>query len=212
MIARDGLRIVLSAFILSFIFLMGGFVFGQNLLTILFWVAFVFFLFSLWFFRDPVRDVPEGDTLIVSPADGKIVEITETDDDFVGKARRVSIFMSIFNVHVNRIPMAGKIIGVSHVEGRFLSAMKPEATFENEHNIITLENKRIRIKFNQVAGLIARRIICRLEAGQGVKTGERFGLIKFGSRVDLLLPDTVSLLVTVGDKVTAGETLIGDIL
>lgn len=212
MIARDGLRIILSAFILAFVFLMGGFYFEQNLLTLLFWVVFIFFLFSLWFFRDPERATPAGEKLVICPADGKVVEIADLEDEFVGKARRISIFMSIFNVHVNRIPLTGTIGTIEHRDGRFLSAMNPAASFQNEHNIITLENAAVRIKFSQIAGLIARRIICRLQPKQAVTAGKRFGLIMFGSRVDLILPESVTLRVKVGDKVSAGETVIGEIV
>jgi phosphatidylserine decarboxylase len=140
------------------------------------------------------------------------VEIADMEDEFVGKARRISIFMSIFNVHVNRIPLTGTIGTVEHRDGRFLSAMNPAASFQNEHNIITLENAAVRIKFSQIAGLIARRIICRLQPKQAVTAGERFGLIMFGSRVDLILPESVTLRVKVGDKVSAGETVIGEIV
>jgi len=211
MIARDGLRIVLPAFILAFVFLMGGFYFEQNMLTVLFWVVFVFFLFSLWFFRDPERKSPEGKNLIICPADGRVVEIADTDDEYVGKAKRVSIFMSIFNVHVNRIPFSGIIDTIEHRDGSFLAAMNPEASFENEHNIITLENGPVRIKFSQIAGLIARRIICRLQPRQEVMAGARFGLIMFGSRVDLILPESVTIQAKVGDKVRAGQTVMGEI-
>ena len=211
MIARDGLRIVLPAFFLAFVFLMGGFYFEQNMLMVLFWVVFIFFLFSLWFFRDPERTPPEGNNLIICPADGKVVEIAELDDEYVGKAKRVSIFMSIFNVHVNRIPFSGVIGTIEHRDGRFRAAMQPEASFENEHNIITLENGPVKIKFSQIAGLIARRIICRLYPRQEVTVGERFGLIMFGSRVDLILPESVTIQVKVGDKVNAGQTLLGEI-
>jgi len=212
MIARDGLRIVFPSFILAFVLLMGGFVFDLRLLTLLFWVVFIFFLFSLWFFRDPERETPEGETLIICPADGQVVAIAELEDDFVGKAHRVSIFMSVFNVHVNRIPFSGTIGTIVHRDGRFLSAMKPEASFDNELNIITLDNGNIRMKFSQIAGLIARRIVCRLQPGQVVTAGTRFGLIMFGSRVDLILPATVALRVTIGDKVRAAQTLIGEIV
>jgi len=211
MIHRDGLKIILTAFILAFALLMGGFVFDMNLLTLLFWLVFLFFLFSLWFFRNPDRNTPEGERLIVSPADGKVVEIVDTEDDYVGTARKVSIFMSVFNVHVNRIPMGGTVRSIDHQAGRFRAAMQPEASFENERTTITLENAQMRLKFAQVAGLIARRIVCRLEPGQVVMTGAPFGMIKFGSRVDLWMPRSVELRVAVGDRVTAGETVVGEV-
>jgi len=211
MIARDGLKIVFPSFILAFVLLMGGIVFELRLLTILFWLVFAFLLFTFWFFRDPERETPAGAQLIICPADGQVVEIAELNDDFVGPARRISIFMSIFSVHVNRIPYSGTIGTIEHRDGHFMSALKSAASFENEHNIITLANGSFRMKFSQIAGLIARRIICRLKAGQTVTAGARFGLIMFGSRVDLILPDTVTLKVAVGDKVRAAQTVIGEI-
>jgi len=209
MIAREGLKIIFTAFVLSFILLMSALYLELNFLMVLFWIVFGFFLFSMWFFRDPERKTPSGENLIVSPADGKIVAIRSEKDDDIGNAVRVSIFMSIFNVHVNRIPLGGVVKNMEYSKGRFLSAMKPETSFENEHNIILLKNEKINLKFSQIAGLIARRIVSYLHIGEKVKTGERCGLIRFGSRVDVVVPDTVKIDVKIGDKVTAGESIIG---
>lgn len=211
MIARDGLRIVGVSLGLAGGLLLGGVCLRQTWLIILFWPVFLFFLLALQFFRDPERRIPDGARLILSPADGRIVAITEREDDFVGPARQVSIFMSVFNVHVNRIPLTGTVRSVAHHPGRFRPAMQAAASFENENTQITLENERTRLKFAQVAGLIARRIVCRLQPGQRVNAGERFGMIRFGSRVDLTLAETVTLRVRVGDRVKAGETVIGEI-
>jgi len=210
MIAREGLKIILPAFVLAFILLITGIYFEKNILIICFWPAFAFFLFSLGFFRDPERVTPTGENLIISPADGKVVAICPENDEFVGKATRVSIFMSIFNVHVNRIPFSGTVHSVDYSKGRFLAAMKPESSFENERNTIELENGKIKLKFTQVAGLIARRIIAYLKVNDEVQTGQRFGLIMFGSRVDLLVPETVNLKVRIGAKVSAGCSVIGE--
>ncbi len=209
MIAREGLKIIFTAFVLSFILLMSALYFNLSALMVLFWIVFGFFLFSMWFFRDPERKTPAGTNLIVSPADGKIVAIRPEKDDDIGNTMRVSIFMSIFSVHVNRIPLGGVVKNMEYARGRFLSAMKPETSFENEHNIIFIKNEKIKLKFSQIAGLIARRIVSYLHVDDEVKTGERCGLIRFGSRVDVVFPDTVNINVKIGDKVTAGESIIG---
>jgi phosphatidylserine decarboxylase len=210
MVAREGLKIILPAFVLAFILLIAGIYFEKSILIICFWLAFAFFLFSLGFFRDPERVIPTGENLIISPADGKVVAICPENDEFVGKATRVSIFMSIFNVHVNRIPLSGTVRSIDYSKGRFLPAMKPETSFENERNTIGLESGKIKLKFTQVAGIMARRIVSYLKVNDQVKTGQRFGLIMFGSRVDLLVPETVNLKVKIGDKVTAGYSVIGE--
>ena len=209
MIAREGLKIIFTAFVLSFILLMSALYFDLSFLMVLFWIVFGFFLFSMWFFRDPERKTPAGENLIVSPADGKIVAIRPEKDDDIGNAVRVSIFMSIFSVHVNRIPLGGIVKNMEYSKGRFLSAMKPEVSFENEHNTVLLKNEKINLKFSQIAGLIARRIVSYLHIDGEVKTGERCGLIKFGSRVDVVVPETVKINVQIGDKVTAGVSIIG---
>lgn len=209
MIAREGLKIIFTAFVLSFILLMSALYFNLSLLMVLFWIVFGFFLFSMWFFRNPERKTPVGENLIVSPADGKIVAIRPEKDDDIGNAVRVSIFMSIFNVHVNRIPLGGVVKNMEYSKGRFLSAMRPETSFENERNTVLLKNEKINLKFSQIAGLIARRIVSYLHIGDKVKTGERCGLIRFGSRVDVVVPDTVKINVKIGDKVTAGKSIIG---
>lgn len=209
--ARDGMRVLVGSFLLAFGLLLLGILARQNWVLIVFWVVFLFFLFALWFFRDPERQIPNGEHLILSPADGRIVAIGELEDDFVGRAKRVSIFMSILDVHINRIPLSGTVRSIIHRPGRFRPAMQPAASFENENTEISLENEQTRLKFAQVAGMLARRIVCRLEVGQSVQAGERFGMIKFGSRVDVTLPETVKLQVRIGDRVKAGKTVIGEI-
>lgn len=208
--ARDGMRILVGSFLLAFGLLLLGILTRQNWVLIVFWAVFLFFLFAFWFFRDPERQIPDGEHLILSPADGRIVAIGELEDDFVGRARRVSIFMSILDVHINRIPLSGTVRAITHRPGRFRPAMQPAASFENENTEISLENEQTRLKFAQVAGMLARRIVCRLEVGQSVQAGERFGMIKFGSRVDVTLPETVKLQVRIGDRVKAGKTVIGE--
>lgn len=167
--------------------------------------------FILMFFRDPERLVPEIDRGLISPADGKIIVAeTTTDSRFSDhEVLKVSIFMNVFDVHVNRIPFSGTISSVQHVPGAFLAADSEKAHLNNEYcavKILTADHREIMMV--QIAGLVARRIICRLEKGNTVNRGERFGLIRFGSRVDLFLPPQSNLAVKVGDRVKAGESLL----
>lgn len=169
-------------------------------------------LFCAWFFRDPRRVVPQGENLLVSPADGKVVDISRTEEQrFLKKpAIKVSIFLNIFNVHVNRVPVAGEVVGVFYNVGRFFAASVPKASLENEQNAIIIETPAgKRVVCIQIAGLIARRIICWIKEGSTLNRGERFGLIRFGSRVDLFLPIETEILISEGDHVKGGETILG---
>jgi phosphatidylserine decarboxylase len=159
--------------------------------------------FCLYFFRDPERKIPGG-PVAVSPADGKVVAILP---DAAG-ANRVSIFLNIFDVHVNRSPIAGKVMCVKYKKGQFLVASKEAASHSNEQNVITVEGGGTRVVFTQIAGLIARRIVCFKKAGDVVEAGERVGLIKFGSRVDVFLGPEWQLAVRVGERVAAGSSVI----
>jgi len=173
---------------------------------------FVVTLFCLWFFRDPKRKVPEGEGLLVSPADGKIVDISSVEETrFLKKpAIKISIFLDVFNVHVNRSPAAGKVLGIFYNPGRFLAANVPKASLENEQNALLIETPGgKRIVCIQIAGLIARRIVCWVQNGGELDRGQRFGLIRFGSRVDLYLPPETELQVALGSKVVGGETVMG---
>lgn len=159
-------------------------------------------VFCLWFFRDPDRTIPAG-PVAVSPADGKVVAIVPE-----GGRTRVSIFLNVFDVHVNRSPIAGKITDVRYQTGKFLVASKPEATTDNEQNFITVEGEYGKIVFSQIAGLIARRIICYKKPGDFVQAGERVGYIKFGSRVDMFLGPEWAIAVKEGQRVAAGSDII----
>ena len=172
------------------------------------WGAPAWFLavFVLYFFRDPERIVPSGE-VIVSPADGKVVDIREVELDG-RKAWKVSIFLSLFDVHVNRAPLAGTIRSLRYQPGRFLIASRPAASIENEQNTVTIEGERLTITFRQIAGLLARRIVFRKKIGDRVSLGERVGLIKFGSRVDVFLPPEVPPTVVVGDRVHGGTSIL----
>ena len=176
--------------------------------------AAIFFLLSLFFvffFRDPERKIPSGENLIISSADGKVILIKPFENlDFVGeKGTLVSVFMSVFDVHVNRAPVSGKIKYFKYNPGRFHPAFKDKASLENEQTELGLENEHGKIILKQIAGIIARRIVCKVKPGDSVKAGQRFGMIKFGSRVDLFLPENVEIKVELNQKVKAGETIIG---
>ena len=166
---------------------------------------FVLAAFCLWFFRDPERKIPNGD-VAVSPADGKVVHIRPTPDGGV----RVSIFLNIFNVHVNRCPVGGRITGIEYKTGSYAMAHKEIASDENEQNTMTIEpdDGSSEVTVKQIAGLVARRIVCYKKIGDRVEKGERFGLIKFGSRADLFLGPEWQLAVKVGDKVAGASSIV----
>ena len=167
--------------------------------------------FFLWFFRDPQRAIPSGEGLIVSPGDGHVTE-TAAITTPEGVRRRISIFLSIFDVHVNRAPIAGVVSSVQYQKGSFLNAMNPASAERNEQNVVTLRGQGpdagFEVTFKQIAGLLARRIVFRCTQGQAVERGQRVGLIKFGSRVDVLLPASAELRVNVGDKVKGGVSIL----
>ena len=160
--------------------------------------------FVAFFFRDPYRQVPSGAGIIVSPADGRVVRIEKEGD-----GTRVSIFLSIFNVHVNRSPIEGKITEIRYQTGKYRAAFNNLASAENERNLLIIKGDGIRLECAQIAGLVARRIVCWKKAGDDLERGEKFGLIRFGSRTDLLLPTDVEIQVQVGDRVFGGSTEIG---
>jgi phosphatidylserine decarboxylase len=167
--------------------------------------------FLLWFFRDPDRTIPTGKGLIVSPGDGLVTE-TAFIATPEGALQRISIFLSVFDVHVNRAPIGGTVSRVHYQKGQFLNAMNPASADCNEQSIVTLRgqgaDQGLEITFKQIAGLLARRIVCRCAEGQTVERGERVGLIKFGSRVDVLLPANAELRIKVGDRVKGGASVL----
>lgn len=164
--------------------------------------------FFLWFFRDPDREIPTGPGVIVSPGDGK-VDDAEWIETTAGSRLRVSIFLSVFDVHVNRSPMSGKVTLVEYREGQFLNAMSAESAVLNEQTLIVIDDGTHSVSFKQIAGLLARRIVCDLKSGDLVQRGQRMGMIKFGSRVDVLMPADVELKVKAGDRVQGGSSVLG---
>ena len=163
--------------------------------------------FFLWFFRDPERAIPVGDGLVVSPGDGLVTETVrlETAD---GPRQRISIFLSVFDVHVNRSPIAGTITEVRYQKGKYLNAMNPASADQNEQNIVTVRGDGFEVTFKQIAGLLARRIVFVPTVGSAIARGERVGLIKFGSRVDVLLPAEAELRVKTGVRVKGGASVL----
>ncbi len=164
-------------------------------------------VFFLWFFRDPERVVPADPGAVVSPADGKVTDISEFKQGGE-RFKRISIFLNVFDVHVNRSPMAGVIRGAHYKPGKFLNAMNPACAECNEQNTVTIEGDGHTIIFKQIAGLLARRIVFTKEIGDRIERGERVGLIKFGSRTDVLLEATAEVAVKVGDRVKGGSSIV----
>jgi phosphatidylserine decarboxylase len=211
--AREGLSFIVIAALVA-----AG-VFGLALVRRswpLWLFAFALALIALWvayFFRDPVRSGERGERLVIAPADGKVVMITEVNEPTFMKERsiRLSIFMNVFNVHVNRYPVSGIVRLVDHTPGRFANAASEESSLENEQTSIGIEAGSNHVLVRQIAGLIARRIVTDSKVGEHVQQGERMGLIRFGSRVDVFLPAGAALRVKVGDVTFAGTTVLGEL-
>ena len=173
----------------------------------LFLIFLILLIFTFYFFRDPERVVPLGDDILVSPADGLITNISEYKD--VKKSyTKVSIFLSVFNVHIQRLPLSGQITKIDYIEGKFINATLDKASEENERLRLTLKSGSNVIYITQIAGLIARRIICYLKTNERVNQGDRYGIIKFGSRVDIEFPNSYNLMVSIGQQCIGGETII----
>jgi phosphatidylserine decarboxylase len=197
-----------------------GYIYGLSLLAVavlLAWatkgnwacvlVPLLLAAFFLWFFRDPRRTVPAGEGLIVSPGDGHVTETVMLSTP-EGPRQRISIFLSVFDVHINRAPIAGVLSSVRYQKGQYLNAMNPASAERNEQNIVTVRGEGIEVTFKQIAGLLARRIVFNYHEGDTVERGQRVGLIKFGSRVDVLIPAAAVIRVKVGQSVKGGATVL----
>jgi phosphatidylserine decarboxylase len=185
-------------------------------LLILGWwpIAILFALlaaFMAFFFRDPGRQPPEDQNLVVSPADGRVTRVMRLEETNQASPNLVSIFLSPFDVHINRAPIAGEITSVTYMRGKFLIATDEKSSLLNEQNVLTIKGEKITVVCKQIAGIVARRIVCWKHAGERVALGERIGLIKFSSRTDLVLPPEVEILVNEGTRVRGGTTIIGRI-
>lgn len=174
-------------------------------------LALLFLLFTLYFFRNPSRSIPSDPLAVVSPADGKIISIEECVEDTYLKTEcvRVSIFLNVFNVHVNRTPISGTVEYLRYTPGEFAAAFRDCASDKNENNAIGIKGEKCSVLFKQISGLVARRIVSHLNTAQQVDKGELFGMIKFGSRTDVYFPKNIKVNVALGDKVKGGETIIG---
>ena len=206
-LAPEGRIIVLPLFLLTGLILYLTVSMGTSFTLV--GIAFGLLVFCLNFFRDPVRNVPAGKNLILAPADGKIVKLIEVNDPEIGESQLVSIFLNVFNVHANRMPIEGTFTDVKYHKGKFLAAFDHKASDENERTEITIISKVGTLKVKQIAGLIARRILCYAKNGESMEMGGRLGFIRFGSRTDLILPKHVNLSVKLGQKVVGNKTIMG---
>lgn len=212
MISKYGIDVVAKVVVILCLFNIGVWLLTkEDLVRIpVFVVSAVLFLFTLYFFRDPERTVPNDARAILSPADGKVVLIKEVmEEEFMMQpALQVSIFLSPLNVHVNRFPLSGTVEYYKYIPGKYLVAFDEKSSAANERTHIGIENGKVRILFKQIAGFIARRIVAEVTPGMSAVAGARFGMIKFGSRVDVLMPTTSRLIVKLHDTVVGGETVL----
>jgi len=199
---KDGWRFVGPAGIVTVVLLGMRWLTGNVLFLAIGGLGLAVTAFFAFFFRDPQRQPPQGDGWIVSPADGRVLDIA--DDPRGG--RRIAIFLSVFDVHVNRAPVTGRVEAIDYRPGRFLKAYDPRASTENERAIVTMDSAHGPIEFALIAGILARRVVCRLTTGQDLRLGERIGLIRFGSRAEIVVPAGAEVLVTRSDRVKAGVT------
>lgn len=200
---KDGFPFVFGSFLIAAIFAVLYFWIGGFVFFILFF-AFIFLtMFMAYFFRDPKRTITSETDVIISAADGRVTRVEDREN-----GKFVSVFLSPLDVHINRAPIAGKVTKVEYIRGKKNPATSDEASLINERNALTIEGDKMTVVCTQIAGIVARRIVCWSKAGDELALGEKFGLIKFSSRTDLLMPENVQILVKVGDRVVGGETII----
>ena len=216
MFAREGYALIAASAVIGGALFALGLQFGMAGHLTFTVLGLLVFGFTLWFFRDPKRTPPpNGEGLLLAPADGKVVEIIEEHDPLYlkGPARRISIFLSPLNVHVNRSPADGIIEFDQYVPGEYLVAWHPKASEKNERSQLGLMHPTgTPVLFKQIAGAVARRIVYHVTVGDTLKAGERFGIVKFGSRMDILIPPHIPIFAEVGDRVVGGETILGHII
>ncbi|HKI45604.1 MAG TPA: phosphatidylserine decarboxylase family protein [Balneolales bacterium] len=210
--AEDGLSVIVWALIIGIIIAVAGLLIHNSFSVVLYVIAVVFVAFTLFFFRDPDRNIPEDPNLILAPADGTIVTIKEVDEDTYlhGKGTQISIFLSLADVHVNRNPVSGVVEYLKYFPGEYLIAWYDKASERNERaEFGVLHPSGTRVLFRQITGYVARRIVYHISEGDTIKAGHRFGMMKFGSRMDIIVPGNVVLNVRTGQKTVGGETVLG---
>ena len=212
MIAKDGLKFIIYTGLVFIVLMLLAIRFDFIVFTILAFCSGFLFVFNFFFLRDPERQTPEGDSLVISPADGTIIKIAEVDEPvyFKSKAQLISVFMSVFNVHVNRIPFSGEIDYIDYKKGQYLAAFADKASDINEQSMIGIKGEKGKVYFKQIAGLLARRIVYHLKMNDIVRAGERFGLIRYGSRLDVYVPVDAKINVQLKQKVRSGITILAE--
>jgi phosphatidylserine decarboxylase len=204
-VAREGYLLIIVLALVALLLTLAGMIYAA-----IFSLAMC--LFMIYFFRNPEREVPGDQGAVVSPADGRVIKIEKVREEnyLKAEAQKVSIFMSIFNVHVNRIPFSARVVEVGYHPGRFYVASKDKASVSNERQSLLLETEGgKRLLLNQIAGIVARRIVCHAREGDYFKKGQRFGMVRFGSRVELLLPLETELVVREGERIKGGQSIVG---
>jgi phosphatidylserine decarboxylase len=211
--AREGIPFILAALALAAVGYTAALLRRSWPLWLLAFVLTILVLWVAYFFRDPERSGPRGEQLVISPADGRVVDISEVDEPsfIAGRAIRISVFMNVFNVHVNRYPIEGRVAYVHYNPGKFFSAAQDKASLENEQMSVGVQGARHKVLFRQIAGLVARRIVTYSRVGDDAEQGERMGLIRFGSRVDVFVPVGSVVKVQLGEKPVAGTTVLAEL-
>lgn len=211
--AREGIPFILIALGLAAVGFTAALMRRSWPLWLLAFVLTVLVIWVAYFFRDPERTGPRGRDLVISPADGRVIEVVEVDEPafLQGRAIRISVFMNVFNVHVNRYPVSGRVAYVHYNPGKFLNAAAEKASLDNEQMSIGVQTERHRVLFRQIAGLIARRIVTYSRVGDDAEQGERMGIIRFGSRVDVFVPVGSTIRAQVGDRPLAGVTVLAEL-
>ncbi len=215
MLTRYGTDNIIIMLVGGILFIIAGYFVSKTYISIpLYSLGVILFIFTLWFFRDPSREIPQeaitDESILISPADGKVVQIIDVEESLYlkSKARQISIFLSPLDVHVNRSPATGLVEFYTYNPGDYLVAYHPKSSELNEQSKIGLNTKYGKILFKQIVGILARRLVCELKVGDSIKAGEKFGMMKFGSRMDVIIPTDTEILVKTGDKVIGGETII----
>jgi phosphatidylserine decarboxylase len=208
---KEGVNLVIGTLVFSLILFFLWVLLQGKLLLIGGGLFLALSLLFTFFFRDPERKIPQGKNLVLAPADGKIVSLENfSENEFLkSPGKKIGIFLSLWNSHINRNPISGVVKNLIYHPGKFHPAYRKKSSRENEQEEIWLENKKVRVIIKQIAGFTSRRIICRLKPGDKISVGNRFGMIKFGSRVELFLPESVKIEVQLNQKVKAGETILG---